>query len=92
MTRQHYHVVENTPGYLPEDENPLVTTNRRAAEAYAAILGRELREQGYHRTGGSAREGLMYFELNADDLGRVIEIMPCTEADCIVEGEDECTR
>ena len=74
-----YHVVENTPGYLPDSE-PACFRSRRAAEAYAASLAHELREDGYHCS-GSARRGDIYCEQDAEDLGRVIEISPCEE-DC----------
>jgi len=87
MTRQHYHVVENTPGDLPEDDSPAVCTSRRHAEQCAAELGRQLRDEGYRRISGSASEGLAYYETSDKmyDLGRVIEILECRDADCEVD-------
>lgn len=76
----HYHVVENTPGYLP-DSDPSTHTSRLNAERDAAELARQLREDGYH-TRGSARSGQIYAERDARDLGRVIEVIPCAESDC----------
>jgi hypothetical protein len=81
---KHYHVVENTPGYLPESDEPMTFTSRRAAERYAAELAAELRELGY-RTSGSARSGCISAERDSDDLGRVVEIIDCDDADCEVE-------
>lgn len=69
-----YVVVESTPGYTPDTE-PAEFTNRREAGQYALALARELRELGY-RVYGSMKEGYYYAERDADDLGRVIEILP----------------
>lgn len=77
--KMKYHVVENTPGYLP-DTVPTCFKSRRAAESAAADLAREFREDGY-RTYGSARIGLIHAERDEHDLGRVIEIIECEE-DC----------
>lgn len=74
---KHYHVVENTPGYLPDSE-PATFTSRRAAVAYAFELVGQLREDGYKVTG---RDGDYYAERDASDLGRAIETMEC---------DDEC--
>lgn len=68
-----YVVVENTPGYLP-DEEPAEFTNRREAGQYALSLARELRTQGY-QVKGNMRVGY-YAERDADDLGRIIKILP----------------
>ena len=78
----HYHVCENTPGYLP-DSDPATFTSKRDAMAYARSLASELRDDGYHVRGS---HGNYYGELDANDLGRVIETSPCqdgcdTEAD-----------
>ena len=79
----HYHVVENTPGYLPDSE-PATFTSRRDAGSYALSLARELRSDGYHVSG--TRETGYYAERDSSDLGRVIEISDCYESDC---GEEE---
>jgi len=86
MTRQHYHVVENTPGYMPEDDSPAICTSRREAEQRAAELGRQLRDEGYRRISGSASGGLAYYETSDKmyDLGRVVEIIPCRDTACEV--------
>lgn len=73
MLRYRYVVVENTPGYMPDSE-PVEFTNRREAGQYALSLARELREQGYRVT-GNTRDGY-YAERDADDLGRIIKILP----------------
>ena len=70
-----YTVVENTPGYLPEDDNPFRTTNLREAQSWAAQLARELVEQGYCRTGGSAVDGLICLDWCDYTYSRVIEII-----------------
>lgn len=77
----HYHVIENTPGYMP-DADPAMFTTKRDAQAYAASLARELREDGYH-CWGSASSGSISCERNSDDLGRVIEINACDDAACL---------
>lgn len=86
MTR-HYHVIENTPGYLPTSDDPGTFTNRRAAVSYAAELARELREDGYHGRTDFARGWYGYLARDARDLGRAITIDECREADCLT-GED----
>lgn len=73
-----WHVVENTPGYLPDSE-PMCFKSRRAAKSAAAGLARELREDGY-RTYGSAKIGIIQAERDEHDLGRVIEILECEDA------------
>ena len=77
--KAHYHVIENTPGYLPESE-PATFTNKREAGQYAYSLARELREAGYSVSGNQS-DGY-YGEMHSNDLGRVIEITECQESDC----------
>lgn len=74
-----YHVIENTPGYMPDSE-PAHFNNKRDAQAYMAALARELRADGYH-VSGNQRSGY-YAEQDASDLGRVIEMWPCEEEEC----------
>lgn len=75
MRQRHYHVTENTPGYLPENvDNPAVFSSKRSAQSYAYSLAQELREEGY-RVSGS--EGDYYAELSSSDLGRAIETTAC---------------
>lgn len=73
MLKRRYVVVENAPGYLPDSE-PAEFTNKREAGQYALSLARELREQGY-RVRGNMHVGY-YAERDADDLGRIIKILP----------------
>jgi hypothetical protein len=95
----HYHVITNVPGYLPEDDDPLVTWDRRRAEGYAAELKREALEDNWQLEGepdaphitaiGSAKSGHIYVsdDNNPYDLGRVIEVIPCssTTDDCVCQ-------
>ncbi|AEJ40878.1 hypothetical protein TPY_2718 [Sulfobacillus acidophilus TPY] len=77
----HYHVIESTPGYLPDTE-PACFTTLRDAQRYAAELARELRDQGY-RVSGTAETG--YVAEDPDkmaDLGRVIEVIPMDGSPC----------
>ena len=78
-----YHVIENTPGYMPESE-PAHFNNKRDAQAYMAELARELRADGYH-VSGNQRTGY-YAERSRADLGRVIALWDCEEDAC-QEGE-----
>ena len=78
----HYHVIENTPGYLPDSE-PLCFRTAKAAQHYAHTLASSLREEGY-QVSGTMQNGY-YAERSAQDLGRVIEIVamdgePCPDA------------
>lgn len=108
MTR-HYHVIENTPGYLPDtDEPPFAYTSRRAAESYAKDLVDEYREHGefvkrwhrprfgepfmaevwipQYRISGTRRDGYAIEDrTQIHDLGRVIDIVECSEAQCMEE-------
>ena len=76
----HYHVLENTPGYMPESEPSCHTSLHDAREA-ALELKRQLRENGYH-VSGSLRDGYFYAARNHDDLGRVIEIVEMEGEPC----------
>ena len=78
-----YHVLESTPGYMPDVE-PAHFNSLRAARSYALDLARELREAGYRVSGA---RGDYYGERSARDLGRIIETVPCEEAEC--QGEEE---
>ena len=80
-----YHVLESTPGYMPEVE-PAHFNSKRAAHEYAQGLARELREAGYRVSGA---RGDYYGERPRDsyDLGRVIETVWCEEPECQDEEE-----
>lgn len=88
--KQHYHVIENTPGFLPESE-PGTYRTRKDAEADALELIRQLRSEGY-RVRGNKRDG--YYAYRRDDeydLGRSIRIVPCScpEGERQLSGDDE---
>jgi hypothetical protein len=74
----HWHVIENTPGYLPDSE-PGTYSARVDAVRDATYLARGLREDGYHGRTSFARNGYGYLERDTRDLGRVITIEPCVE-------------
>lgn len=76
MARSHYHVVENTPGYLP-DHKPECFSNFPSAARYASEIARQLRDDGYNVV-GTPQVGY-YAERDASDLGRAIEIWPTDE-------------
>jgi hypothetical protein len=81
MACSHYHVIENTPGYLPDDCEPPFPYSTKAAAGQAAYESAcELREQGY-RVWGNQREGY-YGERDSSDLGRNISIVRCCEEEC----------
>lgn len=86
---QHWHVVENTPGYLPESDPATFDTEQEARD-YAKSLADEFREEARYRKPGAIRSdgfgGYVIGEPNSGDLGRVIEVMVCEEQSCI-EGE-----
>ena len=65
-------VVENTPGYMP-DNDPAQFFALGPAREYAHDLADELREAGY-KVVGNKRDGY-YGERHDNDLGRVIEIV-----------------
>jgi hypothetical protein len=76
-----YVVIESTPGYMPEDCDPLVTEDYAEAVAYANELADELEEQGYACDRSWASSNNFYAikcELPrgtvAPDLGRYIAV------------------
>jgi hypothetical protein len=88
MTARHFHVTENTPGYLPDSDD----TNRFELEsdaiAYADTLADELAEfiaepDGVEaqQTGKGSGYILTYDPSRIHDLGRVIAVDTCYE-DC----------
>lgn len=75
-----YIVIENTPGYLPEDDEPGKFGTFRAAAAHAKALASELRKQGYYCKGYIDGSYTCYRtirpgKLDLNDLGRVIEVI-----------------
>ena len=106
---KHYHVIENTPGYLPDDtEPPFAFTSRRVAEQSANEQANRYREEGEERPGrwtksgrwvrpkwmpeyqvsGNARDGYRIARVDSEhDLGRVIYVDECSEAECLEDLE-----
>jgi hypothetical protein len=82
-----YHVLESMPGYMPDTE-PVHFNSLTNARAYMAELARELRDSGYKVYGNKTRGYAAYQRGDEHDLGRVIEIYDCDEAECQNE-EDE---
>jgi hypothetical protein len=87
---QCYVVVENTPGYLPEDDEPAIFDNLDDARVYASDVlsrlldyiyeGQELNgtDEGFTVLGSFAQGDkwvLVYDNSREHDLGRIIEII-----------------
>ena len=86
-SRVHWHVVENTPGYLPESE-PYVTASVESARACAQDLADGYRQDpdGDYLVVGNRRDGYVISDRErTHDLGRVIEIIECNESVCWAE-------
>ena len=79
-----YVVIENTPGYMPEDDDPAVFETLEDARAYAFELAQGYKDDAdsnYRVTDDGAGEyGCdTYWVEDLDrshDLGRMIEVMP----------------
>lgn len=82
----HFHIVENTPGYLPEAEGLTVDTEAEAvaviAEQVSAYV-EDVEDVGASATVSGA--GTTYVLVGRTDrmhdLGRVFEALACTEED-----------
>jgi hypothetical protein len=83
IVSRHWHVTENTPGYLPESD-PFVTRSRSQARRHAIELRSGLRELGYRVVTGSIAEGTVWLAQGTEDLGRVVEIIECSDPSCEV--------
>lgn len=94
MSEQQYVVIENTPGYMPDDDDPFVTDDYDAAVAYANERADELVEHlsafGDEATADKAyasASNLYAIYVTTDrkhDLGRWIAVEFCYDD----EGED----
>ena len=79
-----YVVVENTPGYMPDDTDPATFTDRREALRYMVGLVRECRDTFYMDAdvgGWLDRElgaAFLVDEGRPHDLGRSFEILEVT--------------
>lgn len=89
MATRHYHVTENTPGYLPDSDDLNTFENETEAIAYADQLADELAEHIAELpdnpegnpgiTGKGTGYVLVYDETRMHDLGRVIAVDTCYE-------------
>lgn len=82
--RVHWHVVENTPGYLADGE-PYATASVESARAYAQDRADRYREDpdGNYRVRGNRRDGYEISDRDREhDLGRVIDIIECDDPLC----------
>lgn len=76
----HYVVIENTPGYLPDDDDPLVTDDYATAVDHANELADRLEEEGYECDRSWASSTNQYAihctrsDTVAPDLGRNIAV------------------
>ena len=81
-----YTVVENTPGYLPDDTEPFVGTFEECAEVMDETIKRMI-DDGYEvvyndgvgfRLYGGTRRTFLKLEGSQLDLGRVVEVLEVT--------------
>jgi hypothetical protein len=81
----HFHIVENTPGYLPDsDEDYRVETEAEAVEAVAEQVASYVESvEEVEATATVSGAGTTYVLVGRNDrmhdLGRVFEAMACTE-------------
>jgi hypothetical protein len=78
----NYIVLESTPGYMPDADEPAEFETYAEACEYANELAQELEEQGYEcdRWASSQNTYAIYCQLpreatEAPDLGRYIEVL-----------------
>lgn len=75
MKERRYTVVENTPGYLPEDDDPFVGDLAECNDVAKERVESLVDEGGYH----VVAHDIGYWRLsNSDsiyDLGRVVEVI-----------------
>ena len=83
-------VIENTPGYLPEDDDPGVYDTYEEAKEAQRDLVESLLDDYYADEDANPDAGwdihtlgdgtdCVYVYRNQDDLGRVVEILPAEE-------------
>lgn len=80
VAQESYLVIENTPGYLPEADEPAEFSTYREAVDYANELADELEADGYTTDRSWASRDNSYAiqattEAKMHDLGRVIEVV-----------------
>ena len=76
----HYHVMESTPGCLPESD-PACCDSLQAARDVALSLKRVLQDSGYTVPGNIRTEGAYWARQGGSD--RVVEIVPVLSGDCL---------
>jgi hypothetical protein len=85
VSEQLYTVIENTPGYLPEDDQPFVGSWDECCEVMDENLVRMLDEGwtithndgvGFRTPGGVRRTYLLPADSGEHALYRVVEVMP----------------
>jgi hypothetical protein len=78
-----YIVIENTPGYLPDSDDPAEFEDYADAVAYANELADELEEEGYSTDRSWASQDNLYAVSatrdDPHDLGRWIEVVNAEE-------------
>jgi hypothetical protein len=69
-------VIENTPGYLPEADEPFYSDSRTECQNYAQSLADEYRADPFFTVRGNKRDGYTVHDISKmHDLGRVIEVV-----------------
>ena len=91
--RTHYHVGENTPGYLPEGMPSTHFAKADASDA-AQELANHYRQSwgpgvGFHVTGNKHDGYTIEDRDKMYDLVRVIWIQPCNDAECLEHLDEE---
>lgn len=74
--KRHWHVVENTSGYMPESE-PITCMTRKKVNKVRRYLVDSLKEEGYRVV--SSGTDLVRLERGFNDLGRVVDVIECDD-------------
>lgn len=77
---RRYVLIENTPGYMPEDNDPPTFDSYSEAVNHVSHYYKELREE-YVVTPIINGQFAYYEEGKDGDLGRIVEIMPILDAE-----------
>lgn len=100
MPSSRFVVIESTPGYMPEDDEPFVGLWEEAHN-HALELGAQLEEQGYSCNYSDANGAGIGVEFSircersdtvAPDLGRTIEVVEADDLDPPAEEKRAATR
>ena len=81
-----YIVIENTPGYMPEEDEPYITEDYSEAVAYMNGRAAEYEEDGYRveygwASGDNYSAVMVYDDSKTHDLGRYIGVELLEEED-----------